>query len=71
MNLLTEYVIFLLCVAGKNLCARDDGNDDQQFLNIISTARPSLDADNEGIIPSQKRYSICMCLYIYVYMKSC
>ncbi|KAH9691666.1 hypothetical protein KPL70_016180 [Citrus sinensis] len=41
----------------ENLCTRTDGNDDQLFVNSISTARPSLDADNEGIVPSQKRYS--------------
>ncbi|KAH9757507.1 hypothetical protein KPL71_016418 [Citrus sinensis] len=39
----------------ENLCTRTDGNDDQLFVNSISTARPSLDADNEGIVPSQKR----------------
>ncbi|KAL9449617.1 hypothetical protein AB3S75_011525 [Citrus x aurantiifolia] len=39
----------------ENLCTRTDGNDDQLFVNCISTARPSLDADNEGIVPSQKR----------------
>ncbi|KDO83685.1 hypothetical protein CISIN_1g037628mg [Citrus sinensis] len=42
----------------ENLCTRTDGNDDQLFVNSISTARPSLDADNEGIVPSQKRQEL-------------
>lgn len=59
-------MIFLLCVAGKNLCTRTDGNDDQLFVNSISTARPSLDADNEGIVPSQKRYSCKVFLFFFL-----
>ncbi|KAI9199974.1 hypothetical protein LWI28_000959 [Acer negundo] len=38
----------------ENLCTRADDNDDQQFVNIISTPRPSLDAGDE-VVPSHKR----------------
>ncbi|KAL5843785.1 hypothetical protein ACOSQ4_009743 [Xanthoceras sorbifolium] len=38
----------------EKLCTRADGNDDEQFVNIIYTPRPSLDAGDE-VVPSHKR----------------
>ncbi|KAH7568037.1 hypothetical protein JRO89_XS07G0221400 [Xanthoceras sorbifolium] len=40
----------------EKLCTRADGNDDEQFVNIIYTPRPSLDAGDE-VVPSHKRDS--------------
>ncbi|XP_040995882.1 serine/threonine-protein kinase STY46-like isoform X2 [Juglans microcarpa x Juglans regia] len=34
---------------------RTDGNDDQQSVSALSTPRPSCNAANEGVVPSQKR----------------
>ncbi|KAJ4700931.1 putative Protein kinase [Melia azedarach] len=41
----------------ENLCTKADGNDDQEFINISSTARPSVDPDTEVAVPSHKRDS--------------
>ncbi|XP_031284694.1 serine/threonine-protein kinase STY46-like isoform X2 [Pistacia vera] len=39
----------------ENICTSPDGTEDQQYINVISSPRPSLDADNEGVVPSHKR----------------
>ncbi|XP_044475345.1 serine/threonine-protein kinase STY8-like isoform X1 [Mangifera indica] len=39
----------------ENICASPVGAEDQQYINIISSSRPSLDADIERVVPSHKR----------------
>ncbi|XP_044511908.1 serine/threonine-protein kinase STY46-like isoform X3 [Mangifera indica] len=39
----------------ENICTNSDGTEDQQDINVFSSPRPSLDADNEGVVSSHKR----------------
>eukprot|EP00261_Vitis_vinifera_P031002 XP_019072245.1 PREDICTED: serine/threonine-protein kinase STY8 isoform X2 [Vitis vinifera] len=42
----------------ENLSTKVDGNDDQQSMSVLSTARPCCNADNEGVVPSHNRNEI-------------
>ncbi|KAJ7006450.1 hypothetical protein NC653_005718 [Populus alba x Populus x berolinensis] len=60
----TSYILCSVCLfsafaSGKKLRTTTEGNGEQQFITMTPIPRPVCDADDEGVVPSQKRIKDC------------
>ena len=68
----TSYILCSVCLfsafaSGKKLSTTTEGNGEQQFITMTPIPRPVCDTDDEGVVPSQKRFCILEDL-IYVHI---